>query len=209
MPEPNLDPRVDRAYGRELLERQAALQAEAWRTLDALDLASALAPLGPMDVIGSLSTGLMVWRDIDLHVVTPGLASAVAHEAMARYFGHPRIGAIRYRYDHAGQNPAHDPNDDRYYYALSYQGDDGHEWKIDLSIWIADPPHVERLPSADFVMRVNDETRLAILWIKDQWFARPEYRKTVYSVDIYDAVLDHGVRTPDEFAAYLRAREPG
>jgi hypothetical protein len=209
MPEPNLDPRVDRAYGRELLERQAALQAEAWRTLDALDLASALAPLGPMDVIGSLSTGLMVWRDIDLHVVTPGLASSVAHEAMARYFGHPRIGAIRYRYDHAGQNPAQDPNDDRYYYALFYQGDDGHEWKIDLSIWIADPPHVERLPSADFVMRVNDETRLAILWIKDQWFARPEYRKTVYSVDIYDAVLDHGVRTPDEFAAYLRAREPG
>jgi hypothetical protein len=29
---------------------------------------------------------------------------------------------------------------------------------------------------------------------------------TVYSVDIYDAVLDHGVRTPEEFAAYLRER---
>jgi hypothetical protein len=30
---------------------------------------------------------------------------------------------------------------------------------------------------------------------------------SVYSMDIYDAVLDHGVRTPSEFAAFLRARE--
>ncbi len=76
-----------------------------------------------MEVIGSLATGLMVWRDIDLLVVAPGLSASVAHEAMARYFGHPKIGAIRYRYDHAAQNRANDPNDDRYYYALFYQGE--------------------------------------------------------------------------------------
>lgn len=197
---------LDSAFARELLERQDMLQAEAWRTLDALDLAAALASIGPMEVIGSLATGLMVWRDIDLLVVAPGLSASVAHEALTRYFGHPKIGAIRYRYDRAAQNPTNDPNDDRYYYALFYQGVDGHEWKIDLSIWIADPPHVERLPPSSLIARLNDATRLAILWIKDQWFARPEYRMTVYSVDIYDAVLDHGVRTPEEFAAYLRER---
>jgi hypothetical protein len=197
---------LDSAYAHELLERQDTLQAEAWRTLAALDLEAALAPIGLMEVIGSLATGLMVWRDIDLLVIAPGLSTSVAHEAMARYFGHPKIGAIRYRYDYAAQNPANDPNDDRYYYALFYQGAGGHEWKIDISIWIADPPHVERLPSSSLIARLNDETRLAILWIKDQWFARPEYRVTVYSVDIYDAVLDHGVRTPEEFAAYLRER---
>ena len=197
---------LDSAFARELLERQDMLQAEAWRTLDALDLAAALASIGPMEVIGSLATGLMVWRDIDLHVVAPGLAASVAHEAMARYFGHPRIGAIRYRYYLSARNPTDDPNEDRYYYALFYQSEDGSEWKIDISIWIADPPHVERLPADDLITRLNDATRLAILWIKDQWFARPEYRMTVYSVDIYDAVLDHGVRTPEEFAAYLRER---
>ena len=197
---------LDSAFARELLERQDMLQVEAWRTLDALDLAAALASIGPMEVIGSLATGLMVWRDIDLLVVAPGFSASVAHEAMARYFGHPKIGAIRYRYDYAAQNPANDPNDDRYYYALFYQSDDGHEWKIDLSIWIADLPHVERLPPSSLIARLNDETRLAILWIKDQWFARPEYRMTVFSVDIYDAVLDHGVRTPEDFAAYLRER---
>jgi hypothetical protein len=197
---------LDSVFARELLEQQDILQAEAWLMLDALDLAAALASIGPMEVIGSLATGLMVWRDIDLLVIAPGLSASTAHEALARYFGHPKIGAIRYRYDHAAQNPANDPNDDRYYYALFYQSDGGHEWKIDISIWIADPPHVERLPPSSLIERWNDETRLAILWIKDQWFARPEYRMTVYSLDIYDAVLDHGVRTPEEFAAYLRER---
>jgi hypothetical protein len=208
-PEPNNNLRIDHLYARKLLERQVSLQAEAWRTLAALDLAAALAPIGPMEVIGSLATGLMAWRDIDLLVVAPGLSASVAHEAMARYFGHPRIGAIRYRYDYAAQNPTNDPNDDRYYYALFYQSDGDHEWKIDISIWIADPPHVERLPPSSLIGRLNDETRLSILWIKDQWFARPEYRVTISSVDIYDAVLDHGVRTPEEFAAYLRARGQG
>lgn len=204
---PNADPHTNRAYARELLERQDTLQAEAWRILDTLDLAGALALIGPVEVIGSLATGLMVWRDIDLHILAPGLSSSVAQGAMGPYFGHSEIGAIRYRYDHAAQNPANDPNNDRYYYALFYQGGDGHEWKIDISIWIATPPHVERLPYSELIARLNDETRLAILWIKDQWFARPEYRMTVSSVDLYDAVLDHGVRTPDEFTAYLRARE--
>jgi hypothetical protein len=208
-PTTNGDPRVNSAYARELLERQDTLQAEGWRTLDALKLAEALAPIGPMEVIGSLATGLMVWRDIDLHLLAPGLSPMVAHNAMARYFGHPQIGAIRYHYDYAAQDPANDPNDDRYYYALLYQGEDGHEWKIDISIWIADPPHVERLLPPYLIARLNDETRLAILWIKDQWFARPEYRVTVSSVDIYDAVLDHGVRAPNDFAAYLRARGQG
>jgi hypothetical protein len=118
---PNADPRTDHAYARELLERQDALQAEAWRLLDTLNLSEALNPVGPVGVIGSLATGLMVWRDIDLHILAPGLASSVAHDAMARYFGHPQIGAIRYRYDHVAQSPANDPNDDRYYYALFYQ----------------------------------------------------------------------------------------
>jgi hypothetical protein len=121
------DPRVDHIYARELLQRQDALLAEAWRTLHALDLEAALAQIGPIEVIGSVATGLMVWRDIDLHVLAPGLPPRVAHDAMARHFGHPQIGAIRYRYDYAAQNQANDPNNDRYYFALYYQSDDGSE----------------------------------------------------------------------------------
>jgi hypothetical protein len=54
--------------------------------------------------------------------------------------------------------------------------------------------------------RLTDETRLAILWIKDAWHRLPSYRTSVLSIDIYDAVLEHGVRTPGAFARYLGER---
>jgi hypothetical protein len=50
------------------------------------------------------------------------------------------------------------------------------------------------------------ETRITILWIKDVWHQLPMYPYQVGGTDIYDAVLQHGVRTPDEFDAYLRQR---
>jgi hypothetical protein len=61
--------------------------------------------------------------------------------------------------------------------------------------------HIQTLPS-----RLTAETRLAILRVKSVWASRPEYARVVRSFDIYTAVLDGGVRTPDEFAAWLAER---
>lgn len=52
--------------------------------------------------------------------------------------------------------------------------------------------------------RLTPETRLTILRLKSIWHVSPSYRDTVTSVDIYDAVLDHGVVTKEEFDEYLR-----
>jgi hypothetical protein len=53
---------------------------------------------------------------------------------------------------------------------------------------------------------LTEETRLAILWIKDSWHRLPAYPYRVGGYEIYEAVLTAGVRTPDEFDAYLIAR---
>jgi hypothetical protein len=50
---------------------------------------------------------------------------------------------------------------------------------------------------------LGDEQRLRILRIKDVWHRRPEYPDLVGGFDIYTAVLEHGVRTPEEFGAWL------
>ena len=83
---------------------------------------------------------------------------------------------------------------------------EGDEWKIDLSLWLSDAPRPHLAQLADLRRRLTDETRLAILWIKDVWHHLPSYPDEVSGVDVYDAVLAHGVRTPEEFAAYLRQR---
>ncbi len=47
---------------------------------------------------------------------------------------------------------------------------------------------------------------LAARQSKDTWYTRAEYNDTVGGMDVYTAVLDRDVRTPDEFAGYLRRR---
>jgi hypothetical protein len=54
------------AGDRELLARQEALQAEAGRVLAELDLGGRFADVGPVLVVGSYLSGLMVWRDLDV-----------------------------------------------------------------------------------------------------------------------------------------------
>ena len=62
----------------------------------------------------------------------------------------------------------------------------------------------------DLRERITAEQRGAVLRIKDVWHRRPEYPDQVGGLDIYTAVLDHGVRTPQQFAAWLAGqRRPG
>ena len=46
-----------------------------------------------------------------------------------------------------------------------------------------------------------------MLRIKDHWHRQPAYPHHVGGLDIYTAVLDDGIRTLDQFAAWL-ARRP-
>ena len=54
--------------------------------------------------------------------------------------------------------------------------------------------------------QLTPETQLTILRIKDAWYQLPAYRNTVYSTDVYDAVLRQGVCTLDAFDQYLAER---
>jgi hypothetical protein len=84
----------------------------------------------------------------------------------------------------------------------------GEVWRVD--IWFVDER--DRQPDLaamrDLPPRLTEETRTAILLVKDAWARRPEYRREVRSWDIYTAVLDDGVRTPTQFEEWLRRRSP-
>ena len=68
------------------------------------------------------------------------------------------------------------------------------------------PPRSQLAHLAYLKERLTPELRLTILHLKDLWHRRPSYPYTVGGYDIYDAVLEHHVRTPADLAAYLRAR---
>jgi hypothetical protein len=94
------------------------------------------------------------------------------------------------------------------YWQLRYHADDGTDWKIDM--WSA--PEDYCLPRGEnFVQPMKDslteETRQAILGLKE---ARAEGRLPgVLSIDLYRAVFDDGVRTPDQMQHWLQSNRTG
>jgi hypothetical protein len=140
----------------------------------------------------------MVARDIDLTVLCSGLETAPIFSVLAPLAGHPRIRELRFRDDTGDWNV--DPNyPDGLYWGPRYRSENGTDWNID--VWFIhedsrqfDLEHLESLPA-----RLTTETREAILIIKESCLGRPWYS----SYGIYSAVLDHGVRTHQEYRAYV------
>ncbi len=188
-----------------LLAGQAALQAEAADVLADLDLLARLRVVGRPVRTGSSVLGLMVRRDIDVTVLCPSLDVAGAFAVGASLASHPNVPLLRFRNDTGRWNidPAYP---DGLYWAIEYRTETGAPWNLDVWFLLEgttqfDLEHIVSLPP-----RLTSENRVAILRIKDAWKDRPGYGSEVRSYDIYEAVLDHGVRTPASFEAYLRAR---
>jgi hypothetical protein len=194
---------------RGLLLRQEALQTQAAAALADLDLINLLSRHGQVTPVGSAATGLMVQPDIDVCVLADVWSPDAAFLAARPLASHPRVQKLHFWNEAGAFTP--DGLDEGYYWGVHYVPAAGQPWKMDIWFWRpgAPAPDVEY---AEMVRRrLTPETRLAILWIKD--IARtpgalsPE---SVRSIDVYEAVLDHGVRTPAAFSAYLAAKgRPG
>lgn len=198
---------LDHAAARELLRRQDDLQAEAHRVVTELDLPALLSHVGVVEQVGSSVSGLMVWRDLDFSIRCRDLTVDRAFQAIQPLLTQPRVIRLDYRNETGRHAPPELRGDERYYFVTRYETAAGDEWKIDLSFWRSDAPrddlpYIERLKQ-----QLSPETKLAILWIKDVWHRLPSYPYEVGGFDVYEAVLRHGVRTPAQFAAYLRERD--
>lgn len=190
-----------------LLRRQAALQAEAEAVIRELGLRERLGRLGPFEHIGSSRSGLMVWRDLDVAARCAEPTTEEVLDAMRPVLAHPGVRAVKYVPELGSRSPSGGPADQRWYFVLRYETASRDLWKVDVSLWRLGDARRDLYFDPDTLgRRLTDETRGTILWIKEVWHRRPSYPDVVGGVDIYDAVLNHGVRAPAEFAAYLRAR---
>lgn len=173
--------------------------------LNDLNLLALLAEVGRPTLVGSAALGLMVWRDIDVMTRCSPPDSDRAFEALRPLASHPRITKLRYT-NRLGRFSSPDELPEGLYWSPRYLSDAGNEWKLDLWFIAEDRDHPDLDQLETIPKQLTPETRLAILWIKDRWHRLPTYRNGVTSIDIYDAVLAHGMRTPSEFSAYLRTR---
>jgi hypothetical protein len=195
---------LEPAQATQLLRRQDVLQAEVRQVLADLNLMTVLTKAGRPMQIGSSVLGLMTWRDIDIHVYCNPVSADLAFETMRPLASHPGITKLRYANWRGPFATATLP--DGYYWGVRYDRGTDQEWKIDVWFLPEDAPRPELEHLETIKGRLTPESRLAILWLKDIWHRHPTYRHGVGSMDIYDAVLKQGVRTPAAFETYLVER---
>jgi hypothetical protein len=92
--------------------------------------------------------------------------------------------------------------DERYHVTLTVERA-GRCWQIDLTLWLHDLHQNVTLWHEELRERITAEQRSAVLRIKDDWHLRPAYPHQIGGLQIYTAVIDNGIRTPDQFAAWL------
>ncbi len=189
-----------------LLARQAALQDEAEHVLAGLDLVALLGDTGPVLLCGSYVSGLMCWPEIDVMVhAGAGFSPEDVLRLLTKIAGRPGITALEYRDERGPRCVTGEVRDERYHVTVTVDSA-ARAWRIDLTLWLHDPHLNVTRWHEQLRQTITAAQRVAVLRIKDAWHRRREYPDQVGGLDIYTAVLDDGVRTPDQFQAWLARR---
>jgi len=172
------------------------LKAEADQLIRECRLPELLAAYPRSFVGGSYNYGLMCWRDLDLYVLDPQHDLKRCFEI--GYELTKRLSAKKSRFTN---NIGADPNG--FYWGIKLGDERQGAWKIDL--WFLDAKGYERHSKycRDLRARLTPETRAAILNLKEAYWRRREYRDTITSDLIYRAVLDHDIRTVQDFETFV------
>lgn len=188
----------------DLSNRQAVLHAEATEVLAELHLAAIVADTGPMHLTGSYVSGLMCWPDLDVMVhVGPGFTPGDVLRLLRPIVDHPGVVGFDYRDERGPRSPTGTARDERYHVPVTLARG-GRDWRIDLTLWLNDPHTNLTAWHESLRENITADQRGAVLRIKDVWHRLSGYPDRVGGMQIYTAVIDDGVRTPRQFATWLR-----
>ena len=200
-PQPIFDRReVGAASLAELNERDRALRREADRLVARGGLRELLAEYGRPHLSGSYSLHLMTWRDLDIYLAMEVVDRGRFLDLGARLG--EAVAARRLSFTDHLNFPATEPVRGLYWGVQTDFLDAG-GWKLD--VWgVSTIECADRLAHCQAIAaRLGDRERHAILRIKQHVCRHPDYRATITSQHIYDAVLDAGVASVDEFWRHL------
>ena len=186
----------------ELKKQNSIITGEADKILHNYGLLRIMNKYGKPVLTGSYVLGLMTWRDLDINLEINELTEKRFFQMGGEIASTLKPYRISFRNEFLtgrAQMPV------GFYYGIhtNILGSP-EEWKID--IWALDTEQINRGKKelAELRARIDDTNRLFILEIKSRFCKHPEYRHGIYSIDIYDAVIEHGIRTVEEFSTYLK-----
>jgi len=186
-----------------LFAAEEAMRAEADEMLARAGIGAILRGAG-YGAVGSYGMRTMTWRDLDFERVreAPDWGDHWAVGAALAATGWPwrQVCTDHYR----------DPwrNEKGLYWGLRAAPPGGGEtWKLDLRTARAEEFAPAEPRRQRWAALMTEERRSYVLAIKEAVCTDPEYRKSLLSVHVYEAVLERGVRGVEEFREWGRGRE--
>ena len=172
-------------------------QQKAWKIVENSGIIQAWESIGAeVNLVGSLRTGLLMkHRDIDFHIYSSSLSLSGSFQAMAKLAENPFIRKIEC------VNLLHTIEECVEWHAW-YQEPDDELWQIDM-IHIRKGSHYDgyfEKVAERIGLLLTDETRLAILQLKDE---TPETEKII-GVEYYQAVIRDGIRNYADFQEWRK-----
>ena len=172
-------------------------QQKAWKIVENSGIIQAWESIGAVvNLVGSLRTGLLMkHRDIDFHIYSSSLSLSGSFQAMAKLAENPFIRKIEC------VNLLHTIEECVEWHAW-YQEPDDELWQIDMI-------HIRKGSRYDgyfekvaerIGLLLTDETRLAILQLKDE---KPDTEKII-GVEYYQAVIRDGIRNYADFQEWRK-----
>jgi hypothetical protein len=198
---------------KDLLKQQEELQKEANEVLNRLDLIAALEKYGKPFMVGSFALGLLTRRDIDIEVVVASLDKKQVQGICSYLVGldHPRMDLTVM--DNTVDKVPQLPNG--YYVGVQYipkeipfvdrNPKSPLAWQIDIH-FLTEENSKARAKVEEIKSKLTPDKRLSILEIKKEIATHPKYHRTVFSIDIYNAVLDQGINNLEEFKKYMKEK---
>lgn len=184
-----------------VLERSKQRRQKAEAILRELDLFNKWRQFGRPVLVGALSFDLAVAPDIDMEIYCPDLKIEHGFHVFSECALNPRVISTQF------VNHLNTP-DKALYWQMHYRDDEGVDWKFDM--WTA--PEDYELPRGEHFVRpmvnaLTPETRESILTLKE---ARAAGELPVFfSIDVYRAVIEGGVRTIDDWREWQKTHETG
>jgi len=187
----------------ELLSNQEKLQKGAKEVIEELNLIKILSQYGKVKIVGSLKYGLMVWRDIDLDLVSENeILETNYWRIVKKLFSNKKIQSITLS-DNRNIGDKNRPKS--LYIGIKYLDYEKNIWKIDIRLLNKKYLNTDKIKNS-IDEKINSENKLTILEIKSQVCDDPRYHKEFSSMDIYEAVLANGVKNLEEFFNFFKIK---
>ncbi len=172
---------------------------EADEILYELGLNDSLKKFGNPYVSGSYLLKLMTWRDLDIYLESEAMDNETFFELGKEISIKLHPSKMSFRNELIGNTP-HLPKG--LYWGVHTNFFD-QKWKID--IWAINSEEVKQKQSGveKLKSKIDKYNRQSILELKNQLHSHPLYRKIVFSIDIYDAVLNNKITTLEQFKEWL------